>query len=134
MSRLMQRTEAQASRNQQEVLGPDDLRRYLEAREERTLEGDFSALFALLRTQTERLTPQCLDNWFSSAIPLAQAEETWRRIDAFASFRDLGTISARLSCRLDIWVVEQLVEGGNSVPPLWKFVLRVMQVAGVRND
>lgn len=128
VERLMTRTDDRARENDELLVGPHDLRRYLELRLNRRLDGAFDELWDFLSALLDRLTPRHLDNLFALGRSSETARSLCERMDPDRAHRDIGLVGSML---LPAFTVEDVQEitGTNPDAPLWKFFLRVVNSA-----
>jgi ppGpp synthetase/RelA/SpoT-type nucleotidyltranferase len=125
VERLMTRTDDRARENKEPLEGPRDLRRYLELRLNRRVDGAFDELWDFLSNLLDRLTPKHLDNLFDEGRTLEAARALCERMDPDRAHRDIGLVGIMLLPAFPAADVQEIA-GTNPDAPLWKFFLRVV--------
>jgi hypothetical protein len=125
VQRLMSRTAERSQSNEEQLTGAQDLRRYLEGRLNRRVDGAFDELWKFLSRLVDRVTPRAMDDLFVQGHPEAAAAMVRDRFDQDAAHRDVGLVAVML---LPAFLVEDVRDaiGANPMAPLWKFMLRVV--------
>jgi len=130
VSRLMKRTADQVAKKGEPLLGPEDLRRYLEHREQRIVQGDHHDLFKILDYFLVDLTPAVLDNMIEASMSKEKAQELCEELDPVGGLKDVGVAAVRLVSQLDGPQVVEFVEGSGTPPPVWRFARKVLERIG----
>jgi ppGpp synthetase/RelA/SpoT-type nucleotidyltranferase len=123
--RLMARTTERLRSNDEQLVGAQDLRRYLEGRFNRRVDGPFDELWKLIYPLVDRVTPRIMDDLFDQGRPELAARELRNQLDLDAAHRDVGLVAVML---LPAFLAENVrdVIGDQPDEPLWKFILRVL--------
>jgi hypothetical protein len=125
VQRLMSRTAERSQSNEERLTGAQDLRRYLEGRLNRRVDGPFDELWEFLSRLVDRITPRAMDDLFVQGRQDASAAEVRDRFDPDAAHRDVGLVAVMLLPAFRVEDVRDAI-GANPMAPLWKFMLRVV--------
>lgn len=123
--RLIDRTDARARANDEQLVGPHDLRRYLEGRFARQVDGPFEELWDFIAALNDRVSPRVMDDLFGQGRNETQARAIRDGIDLDCAHRDVGVVTVMLLPAFRAADVRDLV-GADGAPPLWRFMLRVL--------
>lgn len=119
--RLTEHTARRILESEEPIAGPEELRRYLEAREgHRVLRGDFTALFELLDGLVRPVTPRTLHRRFEEGLSPDEARRVCLALDRQGVHQDAGELLARVIVTLQPEAIEAFV-GERPCPPLWTF-------------
>lgn len=125
VQRLMSRTADRSRSNDEQLVGAQDLRRYLEGRLNRRVDGPFDELWEFISRLMARVTPRVMDDLFAQGR-LEQAASVLRgEFDQDAAHRDVGLVVLMLLPAFSADDVRDAI-GEDPSKPLWRFMLRVV--------
>jgi len=121
----MSRTADRSRSNDEQLVGAQDLRRYLEGRLNRRVDGPFDELWEFISRLMARVTPRVMDDLFAQGR-LEQAASVLRgEFDQDAAHRDVGLVVLMLLPAFSADDVRDAI-GEDPSKPLWRFMLRVV--------
>lgn len=123
--RLMLRTAARAKQNEEQMEGSQDLRRYLEGRFVKRVDGPFEELWDFLNRLMANITPRALDAVFEQGHALTVATSLRDKLDVDHAHREVGLAVVMLLPSFPLQDVQEVISS-NSSRPLWKFMGRVL--------
>jgi ppGpp synthetase/RelA/SpoT-type nucleotidyltranferase len=125
VQRLMSRTAERSRSNEEQLVGAQDLRRYLEVRRNQRVDGPFDELWAFIARLVARVTPRVMDDLFLQGRPEPAATALRDEFDQDAAHRDVGLVAVMLLPAFSADDVRDAI-GENPSVPLWRFMLRVV--------
>jgi len=125
VQRLMSRTAARSRLNEEQLVGAQDLRRYLEGRFRRRVDGPFDELWAFISRRVDRVTPRAMDDLFAQGHLEPTASGLQREFDQDTAHREVGLVAVMLLPAFSAEDVRDAI-GENPGAPLWRFMLRVL--------